>query len=249
MGNLRSAIQNFNQNKSGTFTVIFALLLLPILVVVGSGVDYGRTVNAQSKTQSALDAALLSAALATLRDGETRKSIAIRHFNSIIKSSTDTASATINHFSETNGTIAATATNNMPTMFMNVAGISSMPYAVDAKIQTNQKDAEVVLVLDFSDSMITNSKYQRMQTAAADLVDTLTDNGSATNIKIGIVPFAALVHLNLRNNHIRSDVTWSGCTQDRRAPANSTDRSPSGSDDNKWGEITSTTSMLRHGCK
>ena len=171
--------------------------------------------------------------------GSREKAFAVKHFNSIIKNSKLTAKAKIKNFTEDNDGLTAVAKNKVPTMFLRLIGKKNFRYTVNAKIKTNQRDAEIVLVLDYSDSMITNSKYQRMQTAAADMIDNLSDNGTAQNIKIGIVPFAALVHLDLKNSEIRNDVTWNGCTQDRRAPANSTNDRPTGNN-TKWGEITST---------
>ncbi len=105
------------------------------------------------------------------------------------------------------------------------------------------------MVLDYSSSMTSNSKYIRMRDAALQLVDTLSMNGTNERAKFGVVPFAAMVKANLPSWAIRSDVTNTGCTQDRRHPFNTQEAGPNGTDNSKWGEITSSHSCSDMGSR
>lgn len=49
-----------------------------------------------------------------------------------------------------------------------------------------------------------------------------------------------MVNVDLPASHIRSDVTYSGCTQDRRFPFNTQENAGQAGDPSKWGEVTST---------
>ncbi len=54
--------RRFFRNEDGNFAIIFGLLLIPLLGLVGAGVDYAGMNNAKAKIQAAADIALLSAA-------------------------------------------------------------------------------------------------------------------------------------------------------------------------------------------
>ena len=54
---LRSLLNRFRRNTSGTIAVIFVLASLPIMTSVGCAVDYSRATQLRTKLQSAIDAA------------------------------------------------------------------------------------------------------------------------------------------------------------------------------------------------
>ncbi len=58
----RRAQRRFSQDRDGSLLVWFALALVPLLLIVGSGVDYGRGVNLRTQMQNATDAAALAGA-------------------------------------------------------------------------------------------------------------------------------------------------------------------------------------------
>ena len=100
----------------------------------------------------------------------------------------------------------------------------------------NSGYAEVVLVLDYSDSMINSNKYIRMSEAAQKMIDVVSNNGKNTNVRFGLVPFSAVVRADIPSAYIRSDVTFDGCTMDRQFPFNQQEGVTTGSDAAKWGD-------------
>ncbi len=101
--------------------------------------------------------------------------------------------------------------------------------------------AEVVMVLDYSYSMVTNDKYIRMATAANELVTSLSGAIPAGKLKIGLVPFSAMVYGAMPSGYVSQftwSSTWTGCTQDRNYPFNQTVDPPNVFNAaSKWGYI------------
>lgn len=53
-------LRRFLRDRRGNFGVLFAIMVLPVLAVMGAAVDYSRIRHAQNQLQSAGDAALLA---------------------------------------------------------------------------------------------------------------------------------------------------------------------------------------------
>lgn len=59
----RAALRGLAADRRGSLLVWFALALVPLLIAVGTGLDYGRAVNLRTKMQNATDAAALAGAV------------------------------------------------------------------------------------------------------------------------------------------------------------------------------------------
>lgn len=55
-------LRRFAKSEGGNFAIIFGLLLVPMMGLIGTAVDYSSMLNRQSKIQAAADTALLAAA-------------------------------------------------------------------------------------------------------------------------------------------------------------------------------------------
>jgi Flp pilus assembly protein TadG len=58
---MKSTLKRLLKDESGTFAVIFAVALVPLVAFAGSAVDYSNTKSIQSDLQAALDSAVLAA--------------------------------------------------------------------------------------------------------------------------------------------------------------------------------------------
>lgn len=229
-------LARFASDRSGGVAVLFGLTALFMFGAAALAVDFAMANRVKARIQAAADAAVLTAGSLLNATDETRKArgevVFAANLDSTVPASIAIAIA--------GGMVTATAEYDMPTYFMRLFDRDQIDVTVSSAAPVvTQGEAEVVLVLDFSDSMVDADKYVRMKDAANLLLDIISDNGANTNVKVGLVPFAAMVHADLDAADIRGDVSWNGCTQDRRHPANTTDETPSGLDDTKWGEITS----------
>ena len=234
-------VGRFRHNRSGGVAVTFGLVLIPLLIAAGIAIDYGRASSTRITLQAALDAAALSAASAVELSTDERVELGKTIFQANLPDNLK-GNQIAPEINFTDTTVSASVDMNMPTSVLQVAGISTMDVGAAAEIPIlPQGKAEVVLVLDYSDSMFDNDKYIQMRDAAKSMVERLTSAGDNRNIRFGIVPFAAMVYTDLPSSYVRGagpTGIWTGCTQDRRHPHNTTADAPDTADDaTKWGEL------------
>lgn len=233
-----SRLRSFLRNQSGNITTYLALSAIPIMLAAGSAIDYVRYSDAKSDLQAALDGAALAAALpANLTDAQ-RIQIAQDYFKANFSYAQVEQPEPVVTVSASS--VRATADFQLPTGLMQIAGITQMEYEGAAEVMRPFAGAaEVVMVLDYSGSMNRKNKYQDMRTAALAMVDKLDAEIADNKLKFGLVPFSAMVYTDLPRSYViqsSSSATWTGCTQDRRSPYNTTVDTPDTSNNNtKWG--------------
>ncbi len=69
----RTSLSELFGDKSGTVAILFALAVLPVLLSIGSAIDFGRAYHTRSAMQNAADAALLAAVLSGEDDDAMRQ--------------------------------------------------------------------------------------------------------------------------------------------------------------------------------
>jgi Flp pilus assembly protein TadG len=229
-------MRSFGSNQSGAIAVVFGLTFMLLMMTTGGALDFGAAISKRWQLQAAVDAA----ALASATVDSTETSEVERVGRSIFESNyPDYANAQFK-LAVNNNRVQLDVKDVHDTWILKVAGLPTIPFNATAIVpRLTAGKAEVVLVLDYSDSMLHNNKYVRLKEAAGDLIDKLTNDGKNTNVKIGVVPFAALVHADLPGAYVRSDKHYSGCTQDRRAPHNVGEEAGHAGNASKWGEVTS----------
>jgi Mg-chelatase subunit ChlD len=127
------------------------------------------------------------------------------------------------------------------TSLMQLAGFKTIDLDVVAEVpRPYQHKAEIAMVLDYSYSMVTSDKYLRMRDAASKMVDSLAANAPAGVLKVGLVPFSAMVRATLPAAYSSQSsmwAVWTGCTQDRKYPYNTGVSTPTGNAASKYGYI------------
>lgn len=241
---LASLFRRFRHNQRGDTAILFALSVVPVLIATGAAVDYMRYSAAESQLQAALDSGALAAAAASQLNTQQRIDAAESTFTRNLQGSV-LADATVSHsFKVKNNAVEATASFEMPTSLMKLAGVNMMNVAASAEVTIPEKQqAEIALVLDYSGSMTEvlggQVKYVAMKNAAKKLVNDLV-TANPKNVKFGLVPFSHHVWVTLPKSAVLGQTgagTWTGCTQDRPYPANLTDDAPNPADPKtKWGQ-------------
>ncbi|WP_288486598.1 Tad domain-containing protein, partial [uncultured Novosphingobium sp.] len=150
----------WNDQRGNTF-MIAAAAMVPMLAMVGSGIDMSRGYLARTRLQEACDAGVLA----------TRKKIGSTVItNNVIP--TDAAAAgnrffnlnfqdgaygtTNRTFTMTllsNYTINGTATATVPTSVMKLFTIDNLPITVNCSAQFNYSNSDIMMVLDTTGSM------------------------------------------------------------------------------------------------
>jgi Flp pilus assembly protein TadG len=239
-----SAWRHFRLNQRGTTAIVFALGLVPLAIAAGAAVDYMRFANVETKLQAALDAGALAVASSSPSlTREERLAVGQNSFEMNLAAVGLEPDAIEGGFSLTGSRVEASARYDLPTGFMQIAGLTHMTAAAATTINVPEgKKAEIALVLDYSGSMTETAggqvKYVAMKEAAKKLISDL-EASNPGKVKIGLVPFSHHVYGTFPKTYILGQSgagTWTGCTQDRRYPYNLTDATPTSDNATKWGQ-------------
>jgi len=229
--------RSYLRNGAGNTSVLFALAVVPLLLAAGSAIDYLRYADARTDIQSALDGAALAAALPADMTDAQRVAVAKDYFKKNLRDLPDGMPEIDVTIAE--DTVAAVVDTTIPTTLMAIGGIDKMIIHETTEIMRPfAGNAEVVLVLDYSKSMEDNNKYKRMTSAAKDMITSLDDAIDDGKLKVGLVPFSGMVYTSMPKDYVSQSSatsTWTGCTQDRKYPHNTSVATPDGSAAAKWG--------------
>jgi Flp pilus assembly protein TadG len=132
----------FARDRRGSVALMFGLMLVPLILTVGIGVDYGQALNFKSSLQSAVDAAALAGASTyTATSGtSTPTTVATNYMKNAITKlpSTYNVSYTVTPSTASAGSnttgylVSVTATAKVPTSFMSLASINTTNVSVSA---------------------------------------------------------------------------------------------------------------------
>lgn len=208
---LLAGARAFPREQRGSVAIMFSLAAVPMLLMVGSAVDYGNALRVKSKMQSAADSGVIAGVTTkaidcnlianadgtNCGDGQVKKAVELSVKASLSKAVDGTP--TVNTTIAKDGTVTTVVTAAQSFSFMKVAGLSSGNITVTSQAMRGGGKMEVALVLDTTGSMA-GAKMTALKTAATSLTDTLfAVPEAATRIKIGVVPFAQYVNVGIAN--------------------------------------------------
>lgn len=196
LGRLR--LSRFLSDTSGATAVVFGIALLPLGLATGAAVDYSRANATRTELQKALDAALIAAAIEASKGA---KATAIPPFVKGFFQANSTVKGSVTLTTEadtTAGSVSGTAQVDVPTTFMNLAGIKSVSVSAKSQALYSLGQSEIALALDTTGSM-SGAKLAGAQQAANDLIDTLfAMPNAAENLRVSLVPFSYYVNVGLQ---------------------------------------------------
>ncbi len=170
-------------DRRGNTYFLVAAAIVPMIGMVGSGVDVGRAYMAKSRLQQACDSGVLAGRRAMTGGiySNANKSEAAKMFNFNFQSGTY-GSTGINFTSTQDGpsNVNGTASASLPTALMHIFGVNNMSLSVSCTAKLEISNVDVMLVLDVTGSMgSTNSgdsqtRLQGLKTATMNFFDTLT---------------------------------------------------------------------------
>lgn len=205
----------FFRDRDGQVGLAFSLMLVPLIVLGGSGIDLSLVFAERSRAQNALDRAALAAAVdlgvvpnATV-EANLRSQFAAFYKPTKGSSSVITSVA----FDNAKGEVTATVDVTTETTFMQIANVPDMTSSLRSTVAIGISDFDVVMVLDNSGSMA-GTKITTLKTAAKDLTATLlgmnASGNKADRVQIGVVPFAASVNVGAQFGPTYSGTTRTG---------------------------------------
>jgi Flp pilus assembly protein TadG len=202
-----SIFRRFNSDKRGTTAIIYALCVLPLLLLIGFSLDGARMTTAKTHMQSSMDAAVLAGAreyLSNASASEADRKAAAR--NAVISFFNEDVSTANNQLGSPNitvtvsemGEVVATAESNLPLLFGGLFGRESVDLNVNGAAQSgDSRRVEVILALDNTSSMFEQGRFTKMREASKGFVDTMFEQTPAEGLmSIGVVPWASVVNIN-----------------------------------------------------
>ncbi|MDC9812037.1 MULTISPECIES: TadE/TadG family type IV pilus assembly protein [Rhizobium] len=153
-GRAFEALRGLRRNKAGNVGIVVALSLVPMLVAVGASFDYIRSYNVRQRMQSDLDAALIAAVkqINNTADTDALKLKVSDWFHAQVENSYTLGEINID---TTNHNITATARGTVPTTFMKIANIDTVPVSVASAVKgPSTSYLNVYIVIDTSPSML-----------------------------------------------------------------------------------------------
>lgn len=229
----------FLMGRGGNVPVMVALLAVPAMGLAGLSIDAARGYMVRSRLSSAIDAAALAAGRAI--DTGNAQADGKMYFRANMPQGTMGASIPdpVVLVGTDRETVTVKATAALPTTFMRVFGIDSMPIAVENQARRAQGiGLELALVLDTTGSMATDDRIGKLRSAAASLVEILYGTqASRANLWVSVVPYTAEVNLGTnRTTWLSADSpsagqyspsAWRGCVEARPSPYDEDDAPPS----------------------
>ena len=165
--------RRFRAEGSGTVAITFALSALPLLALVGAGVDYGRFTEVQGRLNQAADASALASVSRSLNPQMNLPNVdAVKtYFNSSVGKLPDgvTYNVTVTPTTSVNSLFVTVSYRaNVPTMLMKIIGYQSAEISGTASaVAQFPKYIDFYLMLDNSPSMglaATTQDITNMQT-------------------------------------------------------------------------------------
>ncbi|MDQ4419854.1 Tad domain-containing protein [Sphingobium sp. DEHP117] len=148
------------RNQSGNVLAMTAAFLIPLLGLVGGGVDMSRIYLAKTRLQQACDAGALAGRKA-MADGSwtpgtatsTTEGRALNMFSANFKDGSFGSGTVTKNFSESGGVVSGTASVTMPMMVIKVLGITSKSISVSCTAKMEIPNTDVMFVIDNTGSM------------------------------------------------------------------------------------------------
>lgn len=210
----RTFFSRLRHDTRGNVLLIMGLAVIPMLALIGSGIDVSRAYMAQARLQQACDAASLAGRRA-MSNGvvdATVRTEATKFFNfnfpqGSFKTDTFTPAVT----GAANSTVVVTASTTIPTTIMRFFGFSTLPISATCNARQDFVNTDIVLVLDTTGSMLddvngnavnggSTSKIAGLRSAVLALYDELAPvqtqlAASGLRLRYGVVPYSSSVNV------------------------------------------------------
>ncbi len=249
----------FARNRRGNVAMIFALVLIPVILVIGSAIDISRSYIVKSRLGEALDHAALAVGSNHYLPQVQLEALANSYFSANYPAEELGAPGALS-FAFTPSSVTITAEAVLATSFMALAGMENITVAALSEVSLDQQSLEVAMVLDNTGSMASGGRMNSLKFAAKAFIDRLYVNPAVSaGIKVSLVPFSGSVNIGTGNmswmdtgasssihgenftsgtniftlyNNINNR-SWNGCVEARPSPLDVSD-TPPGSGDSKW---------------
>ncbi|WP_338468382.1 Tad domain-containing protein [Novosphingobium sp. ZN18A2] len=208
---LKRLAKSLLQDRAGNTIVLVAAAILPLLALVGSGVDMGRSYLVQSRLQRACDAGVLSgrkelATFANFDSGADTMKVedqGDRFFNANFPTGIyGTRQRAFKLEIGSDYAVRGTASAIVPTTIMKIFNFSQIPVSVDCTAQLDNANTDIMMALDVTGSMNqtlagdSQSKLATLKSTVKGFYTSIMANKVAgSTIRMGFVPYSTNVNV------------------------------------------------------
>jgi Flp pilus assembly protein TadG len=194
---MRQAFKRFFGSKRGNVALIFALSLIPFMVLAGFAIDIGRAILVRERLAHALDAAILAVGAAPQLTPEQAQVFGEEFFHANFDN-TAMGSAYDIQVNVVGDIVTMSAHAQVPTTILAMLNHESIDLYLESEAMRGGQDLELVMVLDNTFSMtLPSSKINALRVAATEATETIfaAAGSDPESVKIGLVPFAGSVNV------------------------------------------------------
>ncbi len=206
----KSFMQRLLHDITANTLAIAAASLMPLLAMVGGGVDASRYYMAAARLQNACDAGALAArqAMVSATFTTAHQTIANTFFDQNFHDGIfGTTGRTRSYSATSTGVVNGTATATLPTTIMGAFGFTTFPLRATCSAEINVANTDIMFVLDVTGSMAdcpngsscssgAGSKIVALRSAVMSFYDTLQAAAPPTaQVRYGLVPYSQQVNV------------------------------------------------------
>ncbi len=206
----RSFLYRLLHDRTANTLAIAAASLMPLLAMVGGGIDASRYYMAAARMQNACDAGALAARQAMGGNSftETHRQIGLNFFDQNFNDGIfGTTNRTRNYTANSSSVVTGTASATIPTTIMGAFGYTSFQLSATCSAEVNISNSDIMFVLDVTGSMADcpdnsacnsgpGSKIVALRSAVMSFYDTVQASISpAAQVRYGVVPYSQQVNV------------------------------------------------------
>jgi len=186
-------------DRSGNVAFISAAAMVPIMALIGGGLDMSRAYMSTTQLQSACDAGALAGRKAMGRSGvygANEKAIARRMFDANFDASAvDAGGISFETASNDQGQVTGTAKARMPTIVMHMFGKDGFDMTANCMAELQASNTDVMFVLDTTGSMA-GTRIAGLRDAVKGFHRTMNQavTSDTTRVRYGFVPYSMTVN-------------------------------------------------------
>ncbi|PKP64084.1 MAG: hypothetical protein CVT85_12200 [Alphaproteobacteria bacterium HGW-Alphaproteobacteria-7] len=209
----KTFLRSLLRDRTANTIAISAAALVPVLAMVGGGIDASRYFMTAARMQAACDAGALAARRAMVDDtfSAEHRQVGLNFFDQNFNDGMFGIESRVRDFtSDDEGTVTGTASGRLPTSIMAAFGFEEFNLSVTCSAEINISNTDIMFVLDVTGSMA-GSKIVGLRDAVMGFYDTVEDaTADAAQVRYGFVPYSqqANVGFLLPREHMANSHTY-----------------------------------------
>lgn len=212
----RSFLRRIATDATANTLALSAASLVPVMAMVGGGIDTSRFYMAQTRLQAACDAGALAARYAMLTDTITdeARQTGENFFDQNYPENIFGTQNLTRNFTAIDGEVSGTASGTLPASIMAAFGFENYTLSVSCKADINISNTDIMFVIDTTGSMAwtpagidcglingiwtecVGSRIQGVRDATMTFYDTVEEATSPrAQVRFGVLPYASGVNV------------------------------------------------------